>query len=138
MGTRSTIGLEYPDGTVRRIYCHWDGYPDNNGKILVEHYTTPEKISALLDLGDLSSLGAEIGEKHDFDARPDGQCTAYGRDRGEDDTEARFFEDSSAFFRAGQEYDYLFRNGEWWMTGHDDELKTVKSVIEEFEAEDEL
>ena len=45
MGTRSTIGLEYPDGTVRGIYCHWDGYPDNNGKILVEHYTTPEKIS---------------------------------------------------------------------------------------------
>lgn len=75
MGTRSRIGLELPDGTFGSIYCHWDGYPGYNGKILLGHYSDPAKVEELISLGDLSSLGAEIGEKHDFN-RPRGclQC----------------------------------------------------------------
>jgi hypothetical protein len=35
MGTRSRIGLEDPEtGTVRSIYCHWDGYPEGVGQRL--------------------------------------------------------------------------------------------------------
>jgi hypothetical protein len=41
MGTRSTIALEFADGTVEQVYCHWDGYLSNNGKILQAHYMDP-------------------------------------------------------------------------------------------------
>jgi hypothetical protein len=88
MATRSLIGkLNSDKTTVDYIYCHWNGHIDNNGRILHEHYNTLEKVDALLALGDLSSLGNEIGEKHDFDfhlSKPgEDWCTAYGRDRGE-------------------------------------------------------
>ena len=39
MATRSRIAIEKENGTVESIYCHWDGYPENNGRILVENYT---------------------------------------------------------------------------------------------------
>jgi hypothetical protein len=57
MGTRSTIALEFADGTVQQVYCHWDGYLEHNGKILQEHYSDPFKLRDLIDLGDMSSLG---------------------------------------------------------------------------------
>ena len=41
MATRSTIALEFADGTVQQVYCHWDGYIDHNGKILFENYSNP-------------------------------------------------------------------------------------------------
>jgi hypothetical protein len=44
MATRSRIGIELEDGVIESIYCHWDGYPENNGKILLEHYQDPNKI----------------------------------------------------------------------------------------------
>ena len=42
MGTRSRIGIEMPDHSVVSVYCHWDGYVEGNGKILV--YTPPFNI----------------------------------------------------------------------------------------------
>lgn len=71
MATRSLIGIKL-DNIVKTIYCHWDGYPTHNGKLLVDNYTTPAAILELMGLGDLSSL-AET---------PD-QCKAYHRDRKE-------------------------------------------------------
>lgn len=88
MSTRSTIGILEPNGSVTYIYCHRDGYVSHHGPILRDHYTTEEKVRALIALGDISTLGEALGEKHDFDQRPNGVCTAYGRDRGEPDTEA--------------------------------------------------
>lgn len=85
MATRSIIAVKTKDG-YRSIYCHNDGYPSHHLPILKKGYDTVEKIQALMDLGDLSALGWEIGEKHDFDSRSsEGSsiCTAYGRDRGE-------------------------------------------------------
>ena len=67
MATRSYIGKLNPDNTVSYIYCHYDGYPEHNGVILQEHYSTPFKVDQLLALGDLSVLGEVIGEKQDFD-----------------------------------------------------------------------
>ena len=86
MSTRSHIGKKQPDGTIKYIYCHWDGYPEHNGKLLKEHYTDEAKIDALLELGDISVLGEEIGEEQDFDRQETHNskwCLAYGRDRGE-------------------------------------------------------
>ena len=83
MSTRSNIGIRNADGTIKYIYCHFDGYPEHNGKILTENYTNINRVNELLKLGDLSVLGKFIGEKQDFDNRVRDYCLAYGRDRGE-------------------------------------------------------
>jgi hypothetical protein len=84
MATRSRIGIKTGD-TVRHIYCHWDGYPENNGKILLNHYTTPEKVNELIDGGNLSVLAENINTDlpHSWAKPVDGVCVYYGRDRGE-------------------------------------------------------
>lgn len=118
MGTRSSIALEFADGTVGVIYCHWDGYLEHNGKILAESYQDPFKVRELIDLGDLSSLAPEIGTKHDFDARVEGECTFYGRDRGEEGCEACYFSDFDEYIREHpyEEYEYILRlDGKWYV-----------------------
>lgn len=82
MATRSFISKLLPDGSVEGVYCHWDG--DTVGDVLKAHYTDPKKVDELLALGDISSLGPEIGQKHDFDNPTPGYTVAYHRDRGED------------------------------------------------------
>ena len=72
MATRSLIGINLNNGITKVIYCHWDGYPENNGKILMENYTSPSAVFDLMELGDLSSL----------DLTP-AKCTAYHRDKFE-------------------------------------------------------
>lgn len=120
MSTRSRIALQNNDGTFTSIYCHFDGYPSNNGKILLEHYTDESKVRALMELGDLSSLGSELGSKHDYnthaaDKRTD--CLAFGRDRGEQNVSADMSSSvadlTDLASRCGAEYLYVFRKGEW-------------------------
>jgi len=115
MATRSTIAIQNDDGTVTGIYCHWDGYLSYNGRILKENYNTEAKVRELIALGQLSALGETIGEKVDFNNAPDGQCIAYGRDRGEIDSDAETFNTWTALLnRSGQEYNYLFVPDEGW------------------------
>lgn len=111
MGTRSTIAIQNEDGTVTGIYCHWDGYLSHNGRILQDHYTDEAKVRELIALGDLSSLGENIGTKHDFDNAPRGECNAYGRDRGEKNVDAETRIGEGAF---DQEFNYLFVPGKGW------------------------
>jgi hypothetical protein len=89
MSTRSAIIIENTDGTAEGIYCHFDGYLDGKRDDLLVGYQDEEKVRALIALGDISSLGREIGEKHDFNHPPEGVVNAYGRDRGESDIEAK-------------------------------------------------
>jgi len=124
MATRSTIALELADGTVQQVYCHWDGYLEHNGKILAEHYSNPFILRDLIDLGGLSSLRRDIGEKHAFSQfdlpkeeveafvkRTENMCTFYARDRGEKLVVHKFadFEDYLAH-HAYEEYEYILRN----------------------------
>jgi hypothetical protein len=119
MATRSMIGkLNEDKKTVTAIYCHWDGYLENNGQLLTENYADANKIDQLLALGDLSVLGEEIGEKHDFDTTVENSCTAYGRDRGEEGVEAKTYSIeeynySDAGNKRGVSYVYLFDGKEW-------------------------
>lgn len=125
MGTRSFIGRRYDDGSIRAVYCHWDGYPSNNGKILTESWNDPQDLECLLDLGDLSSLGSTLGTKHDFNERPQNACTFYSRDRGEGGTEAKTYGSEEAFHKGASdswaEYAYLLDGGKWrcWSIGGD-------------------
>ena len=135
MATRSTIALEYADGTVDQVYCHWDGYLEHNGKILFEHYADPFVLRELMDLGDISSLGPKIGEKHAFSqfdlpkeeveaykALTENWTTFYARDRGETGASAKRFK-SFADYKANfqhEEYAYILRtDGKWYVKCYD-------------------
>ena len=56
MGTRSAIGYLQPSGSVRAVYCHWDGYPSHQLPILNKRYNTLAKVKALIKPGSMSSL----------------------------------------------------------------------------------
>jgi calcineurin-like phosphoesterase family protein len=120
MATRSRIGKQLEDGSIKFIYCHWDGYPEHNGVILKEHYTTDAKVDELLALGDLSSLGEEIGEQQDFNilsTHNDKWCLAYGRDRGEKNVEATTVQSLQEMIE--ENYHYVWNNGKWHCYGGD-------------------
>lgn len=119
MATRSTIGKLNSDGTVTKIYCHWDGYPEGNGEILLRYYNTEEIIEELLRLGDLSSLGSIIKapQGHSFMTPCPDVCIAYGRDRGEKNTDAMILTGEDDFYHNGEDYNYLWKNGEWYVDG---------------------
>ena len=107
MATRSLIGIKL-DNIVKTIYCHWDGYPEHNGQLLVNNYTSPSAVFELMELGDLSSL-AET---------PD-QCKAYHRDRNEPwgMVEARDVEYDNLAAVAddyGADYVYVYNNEFEW------------------------
>jgi len=120
MATRSTIAIRNADTTVTGIYCHWDGYLSYNGKILVENYATEAAVRELIALGNLSSLGETIGVKVDFNGNHDGQCLAYGRDRGESNQSGATFGGWQEMLnKVGEEYNYLFVPGEGWYVDYD-------------------
>ncbi len=121
MSTRSRIGLELSDGSILSVYCHWDGYPEHNGEILKNHYTSVEKIKKLMSYGNLSLLGEEIGESNDFRNPIDGVCLFYGRDRGEINTEAKQFSSPEEYLEKChfEEYNYVYVKGVWVCNGHE-------------------
>jgi len=129
MGTRSRIGIMHGD-SVKSVYCHWDGYLQHNGAILQEHYDSV-KANHLVAMGDLSSLGTQIGEQHPFSphfdegskvaydaAKEAGYCTFYGRDRGEKNTEWKVAHTFNQFLEqvdnCGAEYYYIMKDGVWY------------------------
>ena len=72
MATRSLIGIKLNDNITKVIYCHWDGYPEGVGLTLANNYTSPASVTALMELGDLSTLEGTLDK-----------CKAYHRDRNE-------------------------------------------------------
>ena len=147
MATRSTIALEFADGTIGQVYCHWDGYLAHNGKMLMEYYSNPFILRDLIDLGSLSSLRPQIGTKHPFSMFEANMtqdefanlyrdmCTFYERDRGERSADATYFKDYEHFLVDGQaeEYDYILRNvngvATWFVSDHDGDFVTLESAI---------
>ena len=100
MGTRSTIALEFADKSVEQVYCHWDGYLENNGQILLKHYMDPFKVKELVALGGFSSLDTTVEAT---------AATAYTK-RGEDIRIEKFvdFQDYLAHHQY-EEYEYILR-----------------------------
>jgi len=117
MSTHAYIGHRADDGVIRAVYCHWDGVPEVAGKVLKQHWSDQEKLSSLMSLGDLSSLGIELGEKHDFYTAGHGICTFYGRDRGESGVGCEEFLSFEDFLDSAHShcagYAYLFEANEW-------------------------
>ena len=61
MGTRSRIGIQLKDNSVLSVYCHYDGYPEFNGRVLRDNYDTIEKVRNLIDGGDMSCTWTNAG-----------------------------------------------------------------------------
>jgi len=100
MATRSTIAIEFADNSVSQVYCHWDGYLDNNGELLNKYYMDPFVVRDLVDLGDFSSLRETVEETAE---------TAYSQ-RGEDCSARRYMNVDEYFEECQQEeYDYILR-----------------------------
>jgi hypothetical protein len=107
MGTRSAIGYKLPNGKIRAKYCHWDGYVEGGvGQTLQESYQAAFKIGRMVELGDMSTLAAEIDD-----------CEFYGRDRGDSprDVDAQDYDDFDDFTTSfeGCEYFYVWNGNEW-------------------------
>jgi len=133
MATRSRIGMELENGTIKSIYCHWDGYPSHNGRILLDHYQDAEKVKELIELGDISSLGNEVSTDapHSFENPCDGVTVAYHRDRGEP-FNSRSNRDLDYFLTSDiEEYGYVFtKEGEWVVAGSGRGYKPLKEVLD--------
>ena len=151
MATRSTIAVKH-GSVIKAVYCHWDGYLDHNGKILLEHYDSV-KANNLVALGDISSLREEIGEKHPFskfdlaegehydEAKYDNWTTFYGRDRGEEGVEWQTFQNErewvEAMDRTGCEYYYVMDNGVWYVSEYGQDFEPLHEAIDRQNQEEE-
>jgi hypothetical protein len=117
MATRSRIGIQDENGTIRSIYCHWDGYPEGVGATLNEHYLNRQKLNALINLGDISELGENVAtiDEHSFNNPKEGITVAYHRDRGEELRPAKIDNSLDMFkHKLNESYGYVYTlEGKW-------------------------
>jgi hypothetical protein len=151
MATRSSIAYVNSNNQLVSVYCHWDGYLEHNGRILSEHYNTQSQVEALVSMGSMSSLGASIGKKIDFDSQIDSlpsdvpeQSKFHCRDRGEQ-LQIDIFETAEemvdSYDRMGCEYFYIYgTDGEWYYSKYDapTDWKKVSVELNKLKEQDEL
>ena len=111
MSTRSRIGLELSDGSILSVYHHWNGYPEWLGRILQTHYNAKSLAEELIDGGDMSLCWTD--ERWDDSGVKGVYGPQYYSQRGED-CPPRLDKDMDEFFADGEEYSYIFRNGNWY------------------------
>ena len=104
MGTRSRVGVMHGD-VVKSVYCHYDGYLECTGQILLKYYDSP-RANELVALGDNSGVKERLEDINFY------------RARGETDidyqvalTFAEFLEQVN---NCGGEYYYIMRDGVWY------------------------
>jgi hypothetical protein len=134
MATRGRIGMLLEDGSVLSVYSHWDNYPEYNGAILINNYTTKEKVAELLDGGDISSLktNKNWGGKQMETAR-----TLYYSERGDEGVEPVLSETKDDFHRLASdnwaEFSYLFdpSTSKWecYSYGDEQEVKIYEKQL---------
>ena len=113
MGTRSRIGIQLQDESIVSVYCHYDGYPEFNGKVLRDNYDTVEKVKELIDGGDMSCTWTNSGWNNE--TLPETGALYYTmRNETLESNAPRLDKDMEEFFSDGEEYSYIFRNGNWF------------------------
>jgi hypothetical protein len=112
MATRSRIGIQLADESILSVYHHWDGYPEWLGRILKTHYNGKSLASELIDGGDMSSCWTD--ERWDDSGVEGVYGPQYYSQRGEN-LPPRLDAGLGEYLLPGigEEYHYLFRNGEW-------------------------
>ncbi len=103
MATRSLIGRVVNEGEgkthIEAIYCHYDGYPAGVGTTLMEHYTSAEKVEALINAGSVESL-----EMNPSNGKPNSTQPVYCESINDLISDAD---------KMGAEWVYLYNNDEW-------------------------
>lgn len=112
MGTRSRIVLDqtpqHQTSNVVSMYCHYDGYMQYNGKMLLEHYNDIEKVRELLMrtngyasvLKETPQETQEISVHHDDHLMFHDSVHCFMKDHEDSDLE----------------FIYLFRDGHWYVS----------------------
>ncbi len=131
MATRSTIAVVLPNGSIRSVYVHFDGYISGVGNTLLSHWNTQELAEKITSIGDMMILGKRINPigKHSFDKPESGTCVFYGRDRGENNSNPTIYISLSDYYISNnkEEYNYLFFDNSWHvMDGKSDRENMVK------------
>jgi len=117
MATRARIGIQLKNNSIVSVYCHWDGYPEFNGRILRDHYDTVEKVRDLIDGGNISALHTNAGWSNETlpEVGP-----LYYTSRGESiEDNAPRYDDIFDFLKKenNEEYAYIFSvNNKWVCT----------------------
>jgi len=104
MGTRSRVGIMH--GTVcKSVYCHYDGYLDYTGRILLAHYDSTAT-NALIARGDNSGIKETL------------EGMNFYSDRGETDVSWQVAHTFEEFLEQVEgccgEYYYVMRDGVWY------------------------
>lgn len=110
MATRGRIGIELSNGSILSAYHHWDSYESWLGRILKTHYNSYEKAAELIDGGDMSCCWTD--ERWDDSGVKGVYGPQYYSQRNED-CPPRLDKDLNEYLSEGEEYAYVFRNGEW-------------------------
>jgi hypothetical protein len=111
MSTRGRLGIELSDGSILSVYNHSDSYPEGLGVDLKTHYNSYEKVSNLIDGGDMSY--AWSNQRWNASGKQEYGANYYSY-RGED-CPPRLDADLCEYLLpdGSEEYAYIFRNGEW-------------------------
>ena len=106
MSIRCAIAKGSPRAGYKWIYCHNDGSPAGVGQTLATYYTSPAKIEALLRLGNISSLGANL--EYRLPGNPSGTVD-YGRWRGDFEPK-KYADDAETLMHRVADYgvDYVY------------------------------
>lgn len=135
MSTRSAIVEKTDTGEFRGIYCHGNGYLSHNGRILLEHYTNPQKVSELISLGDIASLGNRVSpnehEAHSYDNPVKDITVAFLRDRYEPEDEVSTTVGISleeVLDCIDHNFAYVFIHNEWYIYDYEQKLIKLSSI----------
>ena len=121
MSTRSRIGIQLSDDSILSSYHHWDGNPEWLGRILNTHYNTKDKVSELIDGGDMSVCWTKerwTGKQLAPYVKEIKESRRYGpqyySQRGED-CPPRLDKDLCEYLLPdnSEEFAYIFRNDQW-------------------------
>ena len=134
MSTRSAIIRKVSATQYEGVYCHFDGYLEGVGQMLLDHYQDAKKVKKLIALGDLSILAENIapakGVKHSFGARAEGVTVAYHRDRNEKYHIAKGISVDEVQQKIGHNgYVYVYENGEWWRWLDDGRMIPLRNAL---------
>ena len=104
MGTRSRVAVMHGD-VCKSVYCHFDGYLQYTGEILLKHYDST-RANDLISRGDNSGVKETVEEMNFY------------KDRGEDDVSWQVAHSFEEFLEqvdgCGAEYYYVMRDGVWY------------------------
>ena len=116
MGTRSRIGIQLQDNSILSVYCHYDGYPAFNGRVLRDNFDTVEKVRNLIDGGNMSCTWTNADWNNE--TLPESGPLYYTM-RGEsiEDNAPELNKNQSEYLKTaddcGEEYAYLFTSAGW-------------------------